>query len=1023
MRKVIEDIILGRQKGKRPQLRLPDEPLQMQMIEGESCRGSFFLESCDEQKVRGIVTSSCPYLTFKGEQFDAACAEITYEYQNENLLEGQTDQGEIVVTSTAGEYLLAFQVTVTRVYLSSSIGKIKTLNDFTNLAKLNWEEALKIFQSPHFLNIFHEKRAYTKLLYDALTSRSASSHEMEEFLIALEKKKRNHFYADQDVYTCQVGKDTVSDNITLTKSEWGFLELKAQCDAPFIQLERACVGMYDFIGKHAEVAFHILPEAMHAGKNYAKILLDGGYETQEVTLIVTLEKESPFDPTKKRQKQMDYFLIRNYVAFRLGKTEKKEWVEKSAALLREMEREEKVNPWVYLLLSWLMWENQEVQNSQRMRELYLKNPKGPRSPEHAFYLYLESEASEDAAYRRELTVKVREIFMRYQNHPVLAWVLLQMDEALKRNPERKYHMVKKFSTDYSISPVFYCEAADLLKKHPEFLHKQDVFEMRLLYWMAKNHLLTEEIALRVLEFSRTRKQFDRRFFFVLTRCHKILNCDQSMKSLCAYLIKQNCFGTEYFSWFSLGVKRHLKIAGLYEAYMMSWSKADGEIPREILKYFSMSKSLPAKRKAMLFSYVVRNRERMGKDWEPYMVMVRNFARTQLEAGAMNEDLAIIYEEVKKQVSKEEWNSWQKNAESVYRLFVPETALRNVQVFQAGNLPVQRVATQEGSAYISLKEKPFVILYEDRQGHLYEAKDTFRLKKMISGPHIYEKQAAESSADKEPIPEKSGDSLEQELDRCAGSTKEMYGKIYEAQKMGLDTHHAARHLLARMLFTGSFCGDHEALFEMLGKEQEDLLIRNAYVSYFARSYALEQKAMPLAAARVLADEILGAQKVNVYCELAFLKHWCEDPQENTKEAAEELLKNYLLSGCYFSCYQKLPLEMQRKFFLYDQLIFEFHAPAGGSYQCCWTDENQSGCVDLTECMPGIYSTTFSSPPDHSLSVSVVDADGNTVESRELQKPPCPPPLKDSRYGWCATKSQREVADEDRRIEELFQRIEE
>ena len=60
-------------------------------------------------------------------------------------------------------------------------------------------------------------------------------------------------------------------------------------------------------------------------------------------------------------------------------------------------------------------------------------------------------------------------------------------------------------------------------------------------------------------------------------------------------------GIVYFPWFQKGIVQHLKIAGLYEAYILSWNKANGMLPNEVLHYFSRNSSLPAKRKAMLYA--------------------------------------------------------------------------------------------------------------------------------------------------------------------------------------------------------------------------------------------------------------------------------------------------------------------------------------------------------------------------------------------------------------------------------------
>ena len=68
--------------------------------------------------------------------------------------------------------------------------------------------------------------------------------------------------------------------------------------------------------------------------------------------------------------------------------------------------------------------------------------------------------------------------------------------------------------------------------------------------------------------------------------------EQAVRTICGYLIKCNQYGDVYFSWFQKGIAQHLKIAGLYEAYILSWNKANGMLPNEVLHYF-FQKQLPS----------------------------------------------------------------------------------------------------------------------------------------------------------------------------------------------------------------------------------------------------------------------------------------------------------------------------------------------------------------------------------------------------------------------------------------------
>ena len=118
---------------------------------------------------------------------------------------------------------------------------------------------------------------------------------------------------------------------------------------------------------------------------------------------------------------------------------------------------------------------------------------------------------------------------------------------------------------------------------------------------------------------------------------------------------------------------------------------------------------------------------------------------------MNEDLAVIYEEVRRHCTKAEWDSWKKQAECCYRIRVMNDVMPNLQVLQAGKKDIQRVPVFDQGTYIYLEKKPFVVLYESVGGRLYTARDQFHLKKMLSGTHIYQKdEEPEQKLSSEPV---------------------------------------------------------------------------------------------------------------------------------------------------------------------------------------------------------------------------------------------------------------------------------
>ncbi len=117
-----------------------------------------------------------------------------------------------------------------------------------------------------------------------------------------------------------------------------------------------------------------------------------------------------------------------------------------------------------------------------------------------------------------------------------------------------------------------------------------------------------------------------------------------------------------------------------------------------------------------------------------MVLVKNFAVKELEKGHMNDDLAIIYEEIRRISDQQEWDQIKGESEYCYKVHTAGSHMSMVRVLQ--NVPEtirQRAPVQEGRAYIYLYRQPYVILYEDTSGSLYTAKDSYRLKEEITLP--------------------------------------------------------------------------------------------------------------------------------------------------------------------------------------------------------------------------------------------------------------------------------------------------
>ena len=82
-------------------------------------------------------------------------------------------------------------------------------------------------------------------------------------------------------------------------------------------------------------------------------------------------------------------------------------------------------------------------------------------------------------------------------------------------------------------------------------------------------LITRELAEYAAELISHQKDYDKRLYYILERLYKTYADQKVLNAICMQLIKGNQTGISCFKWYEKAVKQELKIAQLYEYYMMS----------------------------------------------------------------------------------------------------------------------------------------------------------------------------------------------------------------------------------------------------------------------------------------------------------------------------------------------------------------------------------------------------------------------------------------------------------------------
>ena len=929
MRRKIQDIINGRFESSGAGLDFEDSMLSITVLEGGSRKASFSFSSARETAVRGLVSCSDPRMEIVSPTFDAVHVTVPVVYHGEDLCEHETQTGSLVVLTNAGEFLYPYEVTVTKDYAHTSIGVIRNLTDFTNLARLNWQEALSLFGTSRFTQIFHPGEERESTLYQALVSRAADSAQMEEFLVACGRKMRNHFLVTDSHKRYMTGTRPINDRILIEKTQWGHLQFHVRAEGDFIELSDPAVPEDAASVKKLSIAYRILPEKMHGGINCGRILIEDIQECVQVGITAVSENYQEPGEDSHKERRLLTLLQQDFMDFCLQKLNKAAWTQKAGLSLAQLQQIPGMEPAACLGRCFVLYQNGEIKEYIRCLERYEREyAHAADSPAAGLYLYLTTLRNTDTKYIRSVTSQVRRLHKRYEDNAMLVWILLRIDEALIRNDERAYQFIRGFAAEYSGNPFLYLEAYMLLKENPLLAASEEpgVFEQRLLRWIAKNDLLTWQILLPVWERLKTTHTYSRWCFAMLTAVYKKNRSVSLLKEICIYLIRTERFGQDYIVWYERGVRSGLRIAGLYEAYLRSFDAASNELLPEIIKYFIMSSDAPDKWKAAVYSYLIRHRKAAGEDWPHLRTQICEFARETLRRDEISDDLYVIYDFLRGEISREEWLALSTCVQHCRRVRLKDRRFKRLFLYDAQKHSMSSVLLHGRQAYVHMPETSAAILLQDKEDHLYTTEGFADVEVLFKRDA---KQGTPDSGDgireAEEEKERLAADLNTRLEAFSGTLCELDGLIMEALGQEIYCLPYEEKLLTYMLFAGELTAHHERFFADVCRAGENTRICDAYISVLARAYVCRDKQMHEAACAYLLQAAGQGRNLNAFCRTAVLKLHYAKPKAHilAEENAQRLLLRLLNDGYCFEFFHTLPDALKRKY-LIDGMLF---------VQCC------------------------------------------------------------------------------------------
>lgn len=649
MKEKILQFAKGNFENAQASLQLSDTHLIIEVEEGRLFTGRFYIGNNVGISMKGILYSDCQYMNIKQTQFVGEEVSIEYTFSAKQLSVGETIESGIYIVTSCGEEFLPFTASIQIPSLRVINCHISDLMGFANAVRDTPEEALSIFTSDDFLPVFLHRDIDNQILYSSLIKSAEPRLAMEEFLIATKKKNRIILSVDKNNLFYSNLRVKSRDLITLSRSTWGCMDVNIYSDVKFIIPAHEYIRTEDYAADSISIQFVLDPDLMHIGKNKGSIYIETVHQKLEVNVECIRPSES-----KEQQdnvKKCTMCLMHEYLNFCKGEIDTDEYVLRMDALLVEF-RENCSE----LMLAALQVHTAFIGGNLEGVSEYMNRLKLAERPqdgagmeqvlEYAAVIYINAlSSSED----KENLIKkgisdIRTLFSNGYECWEMMWFLLKLDTRYL-NERNAFNDILRLFNDGCTSPLMYVEFCRIIKNNPEYMHEWHDSMIRPLAWGIREKMFDREMAMAFTYHVGRLKSFSEIVYLSLGRLYEQFELDDTLHSMCVMLIKADKVSPRYFKWYELGVEKQLRITQIYEYYMLAFGDIKDKIlPNQVLMYFMYDNHLGDNEKAVLYAAAIRGKYLNPSAYKAYTLMIHNFSRKQLEAGNINANIAVLYED-------------------------------------------------------------------------------------------------------------------------------------------------------------------------------------------------------------------------------------------------------------------------------------------------------------------------------------------------------------------------------------------
>ena len=738
MKEIVEQLVKGKYYSSERKLDFSTSRVELTVSAGEVVEGSFTIFGPEGKLVVGEVTSTDIRMEILTNELSGSPYEVAYRFNAKGLSKGDVLQGDFRIISTQGEYFLPFVVSVRLDHIASSLGDIKNLFHFANLAKTDWNEAVDLFYSHEFISIFSGNDNQYESLYRGLSEIKGSHQNVEEFLISINKKQPVSYILDQKEIISEYSGTARDMHLTVTRNGWGYTHLDVTVDGDFITLNKNTINEDDFTGSSCHLTVRLKTDNFHPGNNYGKIVFENAFVRNEIPVTVaTILSDRHPTVDYQEKKKLVVSLVKVYENFSCKNITPRAWLSETGKIITKMnalddkDLEFRLYTAHYYITAGRINEGKWILD-QAVKEI----EESDGDTLYCYYLYLSTLCSREDGFVNEISERLEGIFRRNPDNWRIAWLLQYISEEYSGSSPRKWIMLEEQFNYGCRSPILYLEAMNLLNDSPSILTRLEAFELYTLEYGARKKIISLNLIDQLVYHAGRVRNFDHRLFKILTACYEIKESDEVLEAIVSLLIKGGKTEKFAFEWYEKGVNRELRITRLYEYYMMSiYTDDEGFLPCEInkmvLMYFSYQSNLEYDKNAILYRYVHEHREEYPELYQQYVPQIERFLIAQLDKGRTERNLGYLYKNLlTKQMVDASNASKVLNILYTSEIRTKDKRITSVIVVYDKCEREMRYPMTDGCAYVPLYGSDYAILLADREDNRYAGSIPYSNIKML-----------------------------------------------------------------------------------------------------------------------------------------------------------------------------------------------------------------------------------------------------------------------------------------------------